>query len=205
MADRYRSILLFGAPGVGKGTQGALLGAIPGFIHMATGDIFRSLEKQSELGKKFLQYSSKGLLVPDEVTIAVWKDFVTRQIGAGRYRPDVHLLVLDGIPRNVNQARTLADHIDVQRIIHLRPPSVDGMVDRLKKRALEQGRHDDADESVIRRRFEVYDQETAPVLGCYPKKLLSEVSAVGLPAEVLLKVLQAIVPVYAGRFGNPLE
>jgi adenylate kinase len=57
---------------------------------------------------------------------------------------------------------------------------------------------------VIRRRFEVYEEETSPVLGYYDAKLLSEVNAVGLPAEVLMHVLQTIVPVYAGRFGNPL-
>ncbi len=200
-----RTVLLFGAPGVGKGTQGKLLGAIPGFIHMAPGDIFRALDKRSPLGKKFADFSSKGLLVPDEVTVAVWKDHVARQIASGRYSPDVHLLVLDGIPRTLSQARAMAGHIDVLRIVHLRPPSVEDMVERLKKRALEQGRRDDGDEAVIRRRFEVYENETAPVLECYPKSLVTEVSAVGQPAEVLLEILSAIVPVYAGRFGNPLD
>ncbi len=57
---------------------------------------------------------------------------------------------------------------------------------------------------MIRRRFEVYDQETSPVLGYYSAKLLTEVDAIGLPAEVLMHVLQTIVPVYARRFGNPL-
>ncbi len=55
MPGRYSSVLLFGAPGVGKGTQGKLLGHIPGFFHLATGDIFRSLDEESELGKKFLE------------------------------------------------------------------------------------------------------------------------------------------------------
>jgi adenylate kinase len=78
------------------------------------------------------------------------------------------------------------------------------MVQRLKKRALKEGRTDDADESVIRRRFEVYQEETAPVLGYYDARLLSAISAVGTPAEVLMHVLEAIVPVYADRFANPL-
>ncbi len=65
MAGLYSSVLLVGAPGVGKGTQGELLGRVPGFVHMASGDIFRSLEKDSELGRKFHEYSSQGLLVPD--------------------------------------------------------------------------------------------------------------------------------------------
>jgi adenylate kinase len=204
MAALYSSVLLFGAPGVGKGTQGELLGRVPGFVHMASGDIFRSLDKDSELGKKFHQYSSQGLLVPDEVTIEVWRDHVQRRVDDGTYRPDAELLVLDGIPRNVAQCEALDAYIDVLRVVHLRAPDVDEMVARLKKRAAKQGRTDDADESVIRRRFEVYEEETSPVLHYYDAKLLAEVDAVGLPAEVLMHVLQTIVPVYAGRFANPL-
>lgn len=205
MAGKYRCALLFGAPGVGKGTQGKLLGRIPGFVHMASGDIFRSLDKVSELGRKFLQYSTQGLLVPDDVTIEVWKDHVGRQVAEGTYRPDRDLLVLDGIPRSVEQCRSLEHYIEVLRVVHLAAPSVDEMVDRLKARALKEGRQDDADESVIRRRFEVYDQETAPILGFYDSSLVSEVVAVGLPAEILMHVLSAIVPVYRGGFHNPLE
>jgi adenylate kinase len=205
MAGKYRSVVLFGAPGVGKGTQGKLLGQIPGFVHMSSGDIFRSLDQSSELGKKCRQYSSKGLLVPDEVTIEVWEDHTRRQVGNGGYRPDVELLVLDGIPRNVEQCKALDKHIEVLRVVHLSAPSVDEMVDRLKGRALKEGRADDADASVIRRRFEVYDQETSPMLGYYDASLVSEVVAVGLPAEILMHVLESIVPVYRGGFGNPLE
>jgi adenylate kinase len=204
MAGLYSSVLLFGAPGVGKGTQGELLGRISGFVHMASGDIFRALEKDSELGRKFHEYSSQGLLVPDEVTIEVWRDHVRRCVEDGTYRPDAELLVLDGIPRSTNQCSELDAYIDVLSIVHLKAPDIDVMVDRLKKRATKQGRTDDADESVIRRRFEVYDKETSPVLGYYPAKLLHEVDAVGLPAEVHMHVLETIMPIYARRFGNPL-
>ena len=62
MADRYRTVLLFGAPGAGKGTQGKILGAIPGFHHFSTGDMFRNLDPRSELGKTFLGYSTALLL-----------------------------------------------------------------------------------------------------------------------------------------------
>ncbi len=204
MSSKYSSVLLFGAPGVGKGTQGKLLGQVPGFIHMASGDIFRSLDKASELGKKFNHYSSQGLLVPDEVTIEVWEDFAGKRVDDGVYRPDLDLLILDGIPRNVAQCKALDKHIEVLKVIHLSAPDIDELVARLKKRALKEGRTDDADESVIRRRFEVYHDETAPVLEYYPSARLAEISAVGTPAEVLMQVLEAIVPVYRERFGNPL-
>ena len=66
---RYKTVLLFGAPGAGKGTQGKILGKVPGFYHLACGDVFRSLDMGSELGSKFMEYSSRGELVPDALTI----------------------------------------------------------------------------------------------------------------------------------------
>ncbi len=202
---RYPTVLLFGAPGVGKGTQGKLLGQVPGFVHMASGDIFRSLDRQSDLGRKFHEYSSKGLLVPDAMTVSVWQAHMRRRIDAKTYRPGMDLLVLDGIPRNVAQCRAMDASIEVLRVVHLVAPDVDALVERLLRRAVKEGRPDDADETVIRRRFEVYRTETAPVLSYYDKKLLSDVLAVAAPAEVLLHVLEAIVPACRGRLSNPLE
>ncbi len=204
MTCQYQSILLFGPPGVGKGTQGKLIGNIPGFYHLATGDVFRSLDKDSELGQKFTEYSSKGLLVPDEFTIKAWQGYMDRIIELGQFRPDVDVLLLDGLPRNVNQAKIVSEYINVLRIIHLKAADIDELVERMKKRAEKEGRADDADEKVIRKRFEVYDAETSPVLDCYDKKLISEVLAIGTPAEVLLQVLQEIVPMCRDMFKNPL-
>ena len=65
MTDRYQTILLFGAPGSGKGTQGKILGQIPGFYHLSCGEVFRTLDTSSELGRTFMEYSSRGELVPE--------------------------------------------------------------------------------------------------------------------------------------------
>jgi adenylate kinase len=204
MPDRYKSMLLFGPPGVGKGTQGKLLGRIPGFLHLATGDIFRALDKESELGRQFLHYSSRGELVPDDLTIQVWRQHVRDLIDSGRYNPENDLLILDGMPRSVKQAKIIGEHIDVLKVIHLVAADINDMVERMKRRARKEGRHDDADEKVIRRRFEVYEQETAPVLAQYPKGLIVEIDAVGTPVEVLLNILKVVAPLYNERFGNPL-
>ena len=66
---KFRTILLFGAPGAGKGTQGKILGTIPNFFHCACGDVFRSLKPDSSVGQIFLDYSSRGQLVPDQPTV----------------------------------------------------------------------------------------------------------------------------------------
>ena len=75
-ATKYRTILIFGAPGTGKGTQGKILNQIPGFVHVACGEVLRSLDLNSRLGKVFLEYSSKGEFVPDDIAIQLWRDYI---------------------------------------------------------------------------------------------------------------------------------
>jgi len=193
-SERHRSVLLFGAPGVGKGTQGKILGSIPGFFHMSTGDAFRALDPDSELGRTFKEYSTRGELVPDEFTIRLWREFVIDQEEAGRYVRGKDVLILDGIPRSLNQAELMDAHLDVLRVIHLVAADEEAMVERLRKRALAQGRADDGDEDVIRKRWRVYREETEPVLGHYPDGTISEIDAMGTPAAVLQRILGVLVP-----------
>ena len=91
---KYKTILLFGAPGAGKGTQGKILGTIPNFFHCACGDVFRSLKTDSDLGRVFLEYSSKGQLVPDEPTVQLWRHFIEASTKTGRFHPGQDTLVL---------------------------------------------------------------------------------------------------------------
>lgn len=204
MPERYHTVLLFGAPGVGKGTQGKLLGCIPGLRHLATGDMFRSLDKLSELGKKINAIMSSGSLVPDDLTVQLWQKHVRELIESKRFIPKNDLLILDGIPRSVAQAKALDPHVLVLQVIYLNAPDVDEMIRRMKHRAAKENRPDDADEKVIRKRFEVYSAETKPVLSHYDKSLIAEVDAIGSPAEVLLRILNGLVPVYNQHFANPL-
>lgn len=192
---RYKTVLLFGAPGVGKGTQGKILNTIPGFFHVSTGELFRTLDSGSPLGKIFMEYSSKGLLVPDEVTVQMWQKNIYAQTVLSLYKPDDDILILDGIPRNPSQAVMMKRHIKVLKIVHLVCPDKEQMIQRLRKRALKENRIDDAKEEVIRRRWGVYEQETYPVLECYPRESIAEVNAVGSPAAVLAQILMHLVPV----------
>ncbi len=197
MSRHYPTVLLFGSPGSGKGTQGSVLGQLPGCFHLSSGDMFRSLDASSELAKTFTSYSTKGLLVPDDLTIEFWKNYMAQRYDTLEPQPD--LLILDGIPRNREQAELLSDHLDVRAIIHLVARNPDAMVERLHNRAIEQGRPDDADEGVIRRRLEVYARETRPVLACYPSELVHEVDALQSPLEVLRDVVGAIIPALVGQ------
>ncbi|NUQ67627.1 MAG: nucleoside monophosphate kinase [Phycisphaerales bacterium] len=204
MRQKYQTILLFGAPGAGKGTQGKILGQIPGFYHLSCGEVFRTLDTTSKLGKTFMTYSSKGLLVPDDVTVEMWEQNMHARTVLSDYKPHVDLLVLDGIPRNVNQSRLLTRYVDVLAIIHLVCPDKEEMIKRLRRRALKENRIDDAKEEVIRKRWEVYEAETYPVLKRYPAKLIHEVDATGSPAGVLQHILEQVVPIQETHFTNPI-
>lgn len=198
--DRYKSVLLFGAPGCGKGTQGKILGTIPGFYHCACGDVFRNLDIHSDLGKIFYDYSSRGELVPDDVTVRMWAENIHAHATIGHYKAHDDLLVLDGIPRTLEQAKLMDEHIDVLKVIHLAVNDEAAMTERLRRRALKSNRHDDADIKVIRHRWEVYEKETAPVLAHYPKETVVNVDAIGSPAQVLHDVLDVVVPAQEAHF-----
>lgn len=202
MPDRgepYRTILIFGAPGVGKGTQGKILGEIPGFYHLACGDVFRSLDPNSELGKTFLAYSSQGKLVPDEFTVRLWRDRIQGLVQTGGFRPAGEILVLDGIPRNRNQAELMADYIDVMMLIFMEVADEEELVARVRRRALHENRLDDTSEAVIRRRLREYEAETAPLLDYYPDHLIHRVDAGKKPIGVLQRVIEAIQGTPVGR------
>jgi adenylate kinase len=188
----YKSLLLFGAPGSGKGTQGKVLGTIPGFYHCACGDVFRAVDVRSDFGKAFLEYSSKGQLVPDDVTIGLWKHQIETMEHSGRFKPECDFLVLDGIPRNVNQAKILEGKLDVRRVFHLDCPDKAKVYERLKRRALKENRLDDINEEVIKRRQKIYENESQPVLDYYGEKLVTRVNSDQPPYEVLRDILNQI-------------
>jgi len=189
---KLRTILLFGAPGSGKGTQGKILGTIPNFYHCACGDVFRNLNADSRLGKVFLDYSSRGELVPDEATVDLWRNNIQANTMLGRFNPERDTLVLDGIPRNAAQAEMLKNTLDVRALLHLTCPDRNKMVERLQRRALRDNRLDDANLEIIRNRLQIYDQETKPVLDYYGPEVVHNIDAAQNPVEVLRDILRVV-------------
>jgi adenylate kinase len=189
---KYRSILLFGAPGVGKGTQGKILGSIPNFFHCACGDVFRNLRADSPLGRLFIEYSGRGQLVPDEPTIELWRHFIENNTKIGRFHPKTDTLVLDGIPRNVAQAKILKTTLDVTAVFYMRSSDEEKLISRIQRRAVKENRLDDANLEVIRDRLHVYESETKPVLKFYGRKLVHNIYADQSPAKVLVDILKHV-------------
>jgi adenylate kinase len=189
---KYRTVLLFGAPGSGKGTQGKILGNIPHYYHFSCGEVFRNMRPDSEIGKIFLEYSGKGQLVPDETTIRLWRKTIEDAERIGRLNREKDTMILDGIPRNVHQAEMLSELIDVKALFYLSCPDLNKLVARIQRRALSENRLDDANMEVIRQRLETYDRETKPVLEHYGKKLIHTIDSTQTPVKVLSDILNIL-------------
>lgn len=173
-----RRILLLGPPGAGKGTQAKLLAQALGVPHVSTGEMLRSaVAADTDLGRRAATIMAAGELVPDDLVIALVEERLAEDDAACGY-------LLDGFPRNVDQARALTDAIgeDAIELALLLEVPEDEIVDRLLKRAAAEGRADDTEET-IRRRLEVYREETEPLVAHY-EAIVLRVDGMGTIEEI---------------------
>ncbi|MFL5793161.1 MAG: adenylate kinase [Actinomycetes bacterium] len=184
-------MVLVGPPAAGKGTQAGRLVDRFGGVHIATGDILRSnADRGTELGRTASRYMDRGELVPDDVMI----DMVLERLGEGDCAGG---FVLDGFPRTVPQAEALGKRLEelgrpLDAVVSLQVGE-DELRDRLAARAEEQDRAEDDDEDAIRRRLELFDRETEPLLDFYDGKgLLVSVDADGDVDEVTGRIAAAL-------------
>lgn len=183
-------LLLIGPPGAGKGTQAQRLSEALGVPAISTGDIFRMhLRNETELGLKAKAFMDAGDNVPDSLTNDLVRDRLSQPDAAAGF-------LLDGYPRTIDQVRALdeflAEHgTSMDAVVEL-VAEPDIVVERLKKRALDQGRADD-DEAVVRHRLEVYAEQTAPLIGVYAERgQLAKVDGIGEIAEVTERIESAL-------------
>ena len=161
------NIVLFGPPGAGKGTQSERLRDQYGLVHISTGDVFRGLNPNSELGKLAKSFADKGDLVPDDITIAILESEVQKF-------PNAKGVIYDGFPRTTAQAQALDDFLSskntaVSMMLSLVVDEVE-LKSRLSKRASKAGRPDDADPEIIQNRINNYNEKTAPVAEYYDRQ-----------------------------------
>lgn len=183
-------LILFGPPGSGKGTQGAILAERLGIPKISTGDLIRAaMRDETPLGRKAKTFYDQGLLVPDEVVLGLIAEVLDR--------PEARDGVLmDGFPRTIPQAeavdRLLAERgQQVDRVISFLVPEAE-LIRRLLGRAVEQGRSDDTSEA-IQRRLDVYRSQTAPLESFYSEKgLLAEVEATGAVPDIAERAREAL-------------
>ena len=183
-------LLLIGMPGAGKGTQAERLSEAFGIPAISTGDIFRhNVKNETELGKQAKAFMDRGEYVPDSLTNALVRDRLSHEDAAGGF-------LLDGYPRTADQVAELDDilasHSQQLDAVVMLTADVDEVVRRLLNRAIEQGRADDT-EDVIRRRLEVYEEQTAPLVSVYASRnLVVTVDGLGEVAEVTARIVEAL-------------
>ena len=183
-------LVFMGPPGAGKGTQSTGLAARLGIPHISTGDIFRANVLQgTPLGLEAKRYMDAGEYVPDDVTNAMVRD----RLAQSDCMPG---FLLDGYPRTVDQVAQLDDMLAsaghaLDRVVEL-TVDFDEVVGRLVRRAADQGRADDT-EDVIRRRLEVYAEQTAPLLAVYSSRgLLVQIDGLGEIDDVAGRLASAL-------------
>lgn len=198
-SPKYRTILLFGMPGSGKGTQGAVLGQLPDLVHVSCGDIFRRLPKSGELGREILRYTGQGAMVPDDLTVRIWQRHIKILELQELLLREQHTLVLDGLPRNYAQAERLDSVLDVIQIFHLQITDTEKATERLRARALRENRLDDMNEEVIGRRLQLYYDETYDTLRFYDPELIYDVNASQPPMNVLRDIINRLAELQETR------
>lgn len=185
------NIVLFGAPGCGKGTQAQRLKEHYGILHVSTGEVIRGeIARGTELGKRMEGYIKSGQLAPDEVVI----DMIAHYIAEHK---DAKGCIFDGFPRTTHQAEVfdqiLAENGQkVNLMVDIHVPEEE-LVRRILLRGKESGRADDASEEVIRQRIEVYRKQTAVVADYYAaQKKYADVNGVGTMDEVFDRICAVI-------------
>ena len=185
------NIVLFGPPGVGKGTQSERLTQKYGLVHLSTGDIFRTnIKGNTELGLMAKNFMDKGELVPDEVTIGMLEREVEKY-------PKATGFIFDGFPRTTEQANALSAFLaskdtEVKMMIALIVPEEE-LVKRLLLRGKDSGRADDKDETIIRSRIKVYNDQTAVVADYFAaQSKYNEINGVGSIDEISERLYSTI-------------
>jgi len=185
------NIVLFGPPGAGKGTQSERLIEKYGLVHLSTGDVFRAnIKGETDLGKLAKSYMDAGQLVPDEVTINMWRSEVVKHSAPKGF-------IFDGFPRTNAQAQALDEFLaslstEISLMVALEVEETE-LKTRLLKRAEVSGRPDDADPAVIEKRIAVYNQETAPVKAFYrAQHKFVAIDGIGSIDEITQRLFSAI-------------
>jgi adenylate kinase len=154
--------------------------------------MFRHLNVESDLGKRIMETIRRGELVPDDIAFDLWQQHLNNATLIGSFHPPKDFLVLDGFPRTPPQAEMLKAVAVVKVILQLDCEDREILVERLHKRAVLEGRHDDANETIIRRRFEVYDRDTAKTLAHFPDDLIEFIDVSVAPVQILAAISQVL-------------
>lgn len=176
-------LLFVGPPGAGKGTQAQRVAEALGIAHVSTGDMFRALDPETDLGRRVKSIMESGGYVSDDIVIEMLQDRIRKPDATNGY-------ILDGFPRTLPQAEALDDFLGENGLDAVVLFEVDE--DEVVGRMLSRGRADD-NEDTIRTRLEVYNEQTAPLIELYDgRDLIRRVNAMGEIEAVTARVLDQL-------------
>ena len=173
--SKFKSYLVFGPNGIGKGTNAKAVGVLPGFLHFSTGDMFRALVARvkegtaSELELRIDKTMKSGGLVDDQTTVDLAKLNLENAVSEGRFKLETDYVLLDGLPRNRKQAEMISEFIDVRKVLHV-TASREVAVARITGRAMIEGRKDDQDAEAVGKRLDIFFTNAADILSYYDAK-----------------------------------
>lgn len=190
------TVILIGAPGTGKGTQGAILNAVPDFWFVSMGEVLRAQNSEQQADPNIRDSMQAGQLVSTDAVFTAWEQHLHKLTQAG-LRAESGMLILDGLPRNIAQAQRLQQYIHTKRVIYLRCTDDDVLLQRISGRAAKSQpsaqRADDASLEVSRHRLRIFREQTLPLLDWFPREKISAVDAALQPLEVLQQIVDALV------------
>src|SRR3989344_7330480 len=190
---RYNAVLFFGAPRCGKGTQAQLLARHDDYFHFSTGEELRRTLKNpiTDIEKKVKESLDKGELAPDELIFKLFDESLKKYIKEREYDPESQILILDGIPRVASPVSFVNERVTIKKIIYL-DISLGVLSKRAEKRAKEEGRPEDIEPKIVTRRYEIFKEQTLPILGYYDSNLIVKIDGSKGVNEIHQNILNAL-------------
>ncbi|OGG05355.1 MAG: hypothetical protein A3F83_15300 [Candidatus Glassbacteria bacterium RIFCSPLOWO2_12_FULL_58_11] len=206
--QKYKSILIFGPNGIGKGTNAKAVGTLPGFLHFSTGEMFRHLAARvsegtaSDLERRIDKTMKSGGLVDDQTTVNLAREHLEKEVHDGRFKLETGVLLLDGLPRDRAQAEMIDAYIEVRAILNITASRAIAVA-RITGRARLEGRKDDQDEEAVGHRLDIFYANAEKILSyydpnyngqmTYSSNLIHYVNADQKPVKVLRDCLDWLV------------
>jgi adenylate kinase len=189
MSYLCNAILIFGPPGVGKGTQGKILNKKECFYHLSSGELFRSMNYSTSAGKKVKECEKNGEFVSDGLVMELFRERLETIIEKGEINPKNQYLLLDGIPRTVEQVEPTNNIVKIKQIIYLNLDDENILRQRILNRAKVEGRIDDNPDFIHNRMLD-YRNKTLPVLNEYDSGIIVKINGIKSIEEVTDSILE---------------
>ena len=187
---KYQAILMLGAPGIGKSTYSKEIIKDGGYFMFSTGEMFRNLDPSTEIGAKVKEIINSGDLVDDETAVALAKETLNRYVSEGKFDPENEIILLDGIPRTIPQVEMVKEFLDIKQVVDYYVNNEQILIDRIMDRG--EGRVDDSNEEIVRKRIDKYNHATAPLMQEYPEEIICKINGSQTILEVVAELKKKI-------------